>query len=535
MQWGYAGTDIVDPSYTDGSNNFKLLGDGTRYTANYIGSISVKNIVGDDIVLDITAQGLQAGKDSKNVLDVLDNGGYVTGGRVNLYNSSISENSKDSLTIKSVDETIASYDEKTGILVGKQQGRTLVEVVTSKNTIYLNVEVIGDNVAFAKVETKDNFTVALKADGTVWAWGYNSNLGIIDSEHSNYTGIIVPTQVKGLENVKDIAVGTNFVLVLKTDGTVWAWGANNYGQLGNGTIDTSSYASILTTEPKLTQVKRYQLDKVTTDEKITMPTPTVKDDSGENVIYAYTENGVEKECYLNDAKDTYTDINGNIVIKKDTDGILYKWENGAFKTQPVTRDVLGNYKLENITSISAGENYSLALDSNGKVWSWGYNGHRELGLGNTTSNETRAKEVNLSNLSNEESIKQIEAGKYTSYILTNVGNVYAFGYNGNHQCATAGNFYIPTKASALNKIIKISTSVAGNGSAFALTVNGQVYAFGYGYNYPTMLGLDKVVDISGASGNNGAIAKISDGTKGYWTSGNVNNATITKLKEAIHI
>ncbi len=530
LGWGYAGTDIVDPSYTDGSNNFKLLGDGTRYTANYIGSISVKNIVGDDIVLDITAQGLQAGKDSKNVLDVLDNGGYVTGGRVNLYNSSISENSKDSLTIKSVDETIASYDEKTGILVGKQQGRTLVEVVTSKNTIYLNVEVIGDNVAFAKVETKDNFTVALKADGTVWAWGYNSNLGIIDSEHSNYTGIIVPTQVKGLENVKDIAVGTNFVLVLKTDGTVWAWGANNYGQLGNGTIDTSSYASILTTEPKLTQVKRYQLDKVTTDEKITMPTPTVKDDSGENVIYAYTENGVEKECYLNDAKDTYTDINGNIVIKKDTDGILYKWENGAFKTQPVTRDVLGNYKLENITSISAGENYSLALDSNGKVWSWGYNGHRELGLGNTTSNETRAKEVNLSNLSNEESIKQIEAGKYTSYILTNVGNVYAFGYNGNHQCATAGNFYIPTKASALNKIIKISTSVAGNGSAFALTVNGQVYAFGYGYNYPTMLGLDKVVDISGASGNNGAIAKFSDGTIGYWTSGNVNNATITKLK-----
>lgn len=529
LGWGYAGTDIVDPNYTDGSNNFKLLGDGTRYTANYIGSISVKNIVGDDIVLDITAQGLQAGKDKENVLDILDNGGYVTGGRVNLYNSSISENSKDSLTIKSVDETIASYDEKTGILVGKQQGRTLVEVASSKNTIYLNVEVIGDNIAFAKIETKDNFTVALKADGTVWAWGYNNNLGIIDSEHSNYSGIVAPTQVKGLENVKDIAVGTNYVLVLKTDGTVWAWGHNGQGQLGNGTTNSTSYGSILTTEPKLTQVQRYQIDTVTTDERIVMPTPVVKDDSGENVIYSYTEDGIEKECYLNDAKDTYTNIDGNIVIKKDTDGILYKWENGAFKTHSVTRNVLGDHKLENIIAISAGENHALALDESGKVWSWGYNSYGQLGLGNASATaETRAKEVNLTNLTNaEEVIKQIETGAHTSYILTTAGNVYAFGFNRQAQCGMYGNYYIPTKAIALSKVIKISSE---NNNAFALTVNGKVYAFGNGYNYPTLMGLENVVDISNASGNNGAIVKFADGTIGYWTSGNVNNNTITKLK-----
>lgn len=533
LGWGYAGTDIVDAGYTDGSNTFKLLGDGTRYVANYIGSISVKNIVGDDIVLDITAQGLQAGKDKENILNVLDKGGYVTGGRVNLYNSSISENSKDSLTIKSVDEIIASYDEKTGILVGKQQGRTLVEVASSKNTIYLNVEVIGDNVAFAKIESKDNFTVALKTDGTVWAWGYNSYLGIVDSEHSNYTGIVLPVQVKGLENVKNIAVGTNFVLVLKTDGTVWTWGYNNYGQLGNGTTTTPSYKSILTVAPELTQVQRYQIDTVTTDEKILMPTPVVKDDAGEDTVYSYTENGVEIECYLNDAQDAYTDANGNIVIKKDTDGKLYKWENGDFATREVTRNVIGDYKLENITAISAGENYALALDESGKVWSWGYNGYRQLGLGNTTTSETRAKEVNLTNINNaEETIKQIEAGKRTSYILTTSGNVYAFGYNypGDYQCGMSGNYYIPTKITTLNRITKISTSMGGRGSAFALTVNGKVYAFGYNYGYPRILGLDKVVDISGSYGSYGAIVKFADGTSGYWTGNSVNNSTITKLK-----
>ena len=148
------------------------------------------------------------------------------------------------------------------------------------------------------------------------------------------------------------------------------------------------------------------------------------------------------------------DANGDIVIKKDTDGILYKWENGDFKTNSVQTNVVGDYTLENIVSISAGRHHALALDSNGKVWSWGYNAYRQLGLGNTTSTETMAKEVNLTNVvdedGNPETIKQIEAGMYTSYILTNTGNLYSFGYNGHYQCGMRGSYYIPTKVTTLS-------------------------------------------------------------------------------------
>ncbi len=79
-------------------------------------------------------------------------------------------------------------------------------------------------------------TLALKNDGTVWTWGNNSSgqlgNGVIDSnnvyEHR-------PTQVQGLTGVVELTGGGTHTLAVKNDGTVWAWGYNLHGQLGNGT------------------------------------------------------------------------------------------------------------------------------------------------------------------------------------------------------------------------------------------------------------------------------------------------------------
>jgi alpha-tubulin suppressor-like RCC1 family protein len=73
-------------------------------------------------------------------------------------------------------------------------------------------------------------SVALKNDGTVWAWGSNE-YGQVGSEGGSGEQH-VPVQVKGLDGVKDISAGMHFTLALKNDGTVWAWGRNDYGQLG---------------------------------------------------------------------------------------------------------------------------------------------------------------------------------------------------------------------------------------------------------------------------------------------------------------
>jgi alpha-tubulin suppressor-like RCC1 family protein len=75
---------------------------------------------------------------------------------------------------------------------------------------------------------------ALKSDGTVWAWGYNVCGQLGDGTTEEKTR---PVQVLGLTNVISIAAGNYYSLALKSDGTVWAWGNNRYGQLGDGTTE----------------------------------------------------------------------------------------------------------------------------------------------------------------------------------------------------------------------------------------------------------------------------------------------------------
>jgi len=89
-----------------------------------------------------------------------------------------------------------------------------------------------------------NYCLVLKSDGTVWAWGANSSaiggygsLGY-GSEETPPRGTIVQTH--DLNNVVAIDAGMRHSLALKSDGSVWAWGLNNFGQLGDGTTTNKS-------------------------------------------------------------------------------------------------------------------------------------------------------------------------------------------------------------------------------------------------------------------------------------------------------
>jgi alpha-tubulin suppressor-like RCC1 family protein len=89
-------------------------------------------------------------------------------------------------------------------------------------------------------QAQANHSLALKSDGTVWAWGLNNygqlGNGTTNGSNPNPTAV----QVSGVSGVSAIAAGASHSLALKTDGTVWAWGLNFSGQLGNGTTTNSS-------------------------------------------------------------------------------------------------------------------------------------------------------------------------------------------------------------------------------------------------------------------------------------------------------
>lgn len=87
-----------------------------------------------------------------------------------------------------------------------------------------------------------NHSLAVKSDGTVWAWGDNiyGQLGYDTSATPTPLYSATPAQVTTLANIISVAGGQYHSLALKSDGTVWAWGRNNVGQLGNGTTTDST-------------------------------------------------------------------------------------------------------------------------------------------------------------------------------------------------------------------------------------------------------------------------------------------------------
>src|SRR5437899_10868853 len=81
-----------------------------------------------------------------------------------------------------------------------------------------------------------------RAQGTGWAWGFNQNGQLGNGTYTTTSpyGIDTPGTISGLTGVTAIAGGYLYSLALKSDGTVWAWGWNPYGELGNGTYTDSN-------------------------------------------------------------------------------------------------------------------------------------------------------------------------------------------------------------------------------------------------------------------------------------------------------
>ena len=112
---------------------------------------------------------------------------------------------------------------------GRNQSGQLGDGTTS---LRKNPKQIGTDTDWHRIVAAKLHTLAIKNDGTLWAWGFNSNGQLGDgTTYSKH----IPTQVGSATNWSAIAGGPGHTLALKSDGTLWAWGYNVYGQLGDGT------------------------------------------------------------------------------------------------------------------------------------------------------------------------------------------------------------------------------------------------------------------------------------------------------------
>lgn len=92
-----------------------------------------------------------------------------------------------------------------------------------------------------------DFSFVVRSDGTVWGFGRNETGQLGNGQNAVYTSL--PTQVQKLENVVEVAAGSDHALALSNDGTIWAWGNNKFGKLGNGTFASLSRTPVKVMAP----------------------------------------------------------------------------------------------------------------------------------------------------------------------------------------------------------------------------------------------------------------------------------------------
>ncbi|HET7037421.1 MAG TPA: choice-of-anchor Q domain-containing protein [Thermomicrobiaceae bacterium] len=286
---------------------------------------------------------------------------------------------------------------------------------------------IPDVTAFA---AGDTFTIALKSDGTVWAWGNNGNNYLGDGTVVSRT---TPVQVQNLSNIVAISARRVHSLALKNDGTVWAWGENGGGQLGDGTTARPMTPVQVTGLPtNIVAIAAGGFFSMALD--------------GSGNIWTWGANDVgqlglgtsDTSAHSTPAQMpapatgiTFSQITAGYAngFAVDQNGNLWDWganNNGTLgygstdTAAHPTPDVVSG--LSHVTAVAAYYNHALAV-SGGTVYSWGVNGGGQLGDGTTTDHYFPQPIPGLSN------VISVAVGGYHSLALTANGDLFAWGSN----------------------------------------------------------------------------------------------------------
>jgi alpha-tubulin suppressor-like RCC1 family protein len=273
-------------------------------------------------------------------------------------------------------------------------------------------------------------SMALKNDGTVWTWGSNLYGGLGNGGTNNTS---TPAQVSSLSGITAISAGGWHSTALRNDGTVWTWGWNTDGQLGDGTFTD--------------RLVPFQVAGISSVTAIAAGTYHVLALKSDGTVWAWGDN-------------EYGQIGNGTTITDQATPVQVSGLSGVIK-------------------IATGRFFSLALKSDGTVWTWGQNLYGQLGNGNTTDSPLP---VQVSGLTN---VTTVTCGAFECHVIKTDETTWAWGRNtyGNLGDGTVTNSSVPVQSVGLSNVVRVAS-----GTNFALFAKSDGTFWGCGRNASGQLG-----------------------------------------------
>lgn len=260
-----------------------------------------------------------------------------------------------------------------------------------------------------QIEAGHKHALALKKDGTVWAWGTRDEGAIGDGEPKTLRPVMAigPTQVPGLQGITQVAATRQHNLALRADGKVMAWGHNRDGQLGNGTRDNG-----------------WSPAEVTGLERVVAVAAGVASFAGNSFSGALRDDGTVWTWGSG-----VSGMMGNGIENPSPD------DPGGRNLLPV--QVKG---LTNVKAISFGNGHAAALLGDGTLRMWGHNGFGQLGVG--AGSDYYSKPTPVKGIT---SVSAIYLGSMRSFAVRTDGSLWLWGYGSTDGQGILGrNLRVPT-------------------------------------------------------------------------------------------
>jgi len=296
-----------------------------------------------------------------------------------------------------------------------------------------------------QVASGGSHTVAIKTDGTLWTWGFNASGQLGDNTTTQRNTPV--TTFTGGTNWKQVAAGGSHTAAIKTDGTLWTWGLNSFGQLGDNTIITNStpvttltggtdwkqvaggfqHTAAIKTDGTLWIWGRNQFGQLGDNTTTQRNTPVT--------TFAGGANWKQVTCSLS-----------YITAAIKTDGTLWTWGNNSYGQ---LGDNTTTQRLTPVTTFTGGTNWKqvvsggyhiAAIKTDGTLWTWGLNSYGQLGTNNTT-----IKSTPVTTFAGGTNWKQVSTAFYHTAAIKTDGTLWTWGYNSYGQLGinAAGNRTTP--------------------------------------------------------------------------------------------